>query len=169
MKKSIGALLITLLVGTTLAGCNNQAEEPKQQEQPSATTPTETKPEENKGDTPEAAPSQESTEASHQELRDAYELGGTIAVTPMMLTAIAMGKVENLELDQKASLALAKSISSAMTAAGWQQGDLPPGIFLSKDGTSFAVGHKTKTGDLVLHTYELQADGTTWKNVNKET
>lgn len=85
-----------------------------------------------------------------------------------MLTAIAMGKMEDLALDQKASLALAKSLSSAMTSAGWQQGDLPTGIFLSRDGTSFAVGHKTKNGDLVLHTYEVQPDGS-WKNVSKET
>lgn len=168
MKKSIGALLITALVTTALTGCAEKVEEPTQQEQPSDTTKEQTPQQDTKtGDPTKKAPSQEATEESHKEIREAYNLDGYITVTPMMLTAIAMGKIEDLALDQKASLSLAKAISAAMSESGWKQGDLPPGIFLEPDGTSFAIGLKTATGDLLLHTYMLQADGT-WKKTKDE-
>jgi len=169
LKKMIGAWMITALVASTLAGCTpDPVEETKKAEEPAKTeTPKqeEKKPAEN---TPTGTENAESTEASHQEIREAYGLtDGYVAVTPVLLTSIAMGKVEQLALEPDATLALAKAISAAMAESGWKQGDLPPGIFLGLDGSTFSIGRKLQNGDLTLTSYELQADKT-YKNVGTE-
>lgn len=168
MKKTIGAWLVTLLVATTLTGCADQAEEPKQTEQPAQTEPQTPAQDETKKDEPAENKTGESTEVSHQEIREAYGLtDGYTVVTPVLLTSIAMGKIDQLPLEKEESLALAKAISTAMAETGWKQGDLPPGIFLSLDGTTFSIGRKLANGELTLTTYELQADKL-WKNVGTE-
>jgi len=168
VKKSIGALLLAALVTTVITGCADPAEDPAKTEQPTEpTTPTEPKKEQPAGDVSENAPSQESTDASHAEIRAAFGLDGYVTVNPMMLTNIAMGKMDAMDLTPQQGLALAKAISAAMAESGWQQGDLPTGIFLARDGSAFAIGHKRKNGELHLQSYEHQADGS-WKKVKSE-
>jgi hypothetical protein len=176
MKKTLLVMLTAALLATMLAGCSESTSTNAENKQKMSTPPLNTsqqaaaKKDDNKtpdiSDSAQAVP--DSTDASHLEVRDAFNLSGYRIVTPVALGAIAMGKVE-MPIDEKQRLALAKAITSAMAESGWQPNDQPPGIFLRQDGGSFAIGMKRQNGDLSLNLYNVQADGVTWTLAKKET
>jgi predicted small lipoprotein YifL len=173
MKKAFTSLLVAALCVSALSGCGdkqddgnketnnktqveapklNQGQQNSQNQQPSQTEPKEEVP--------------ESTEASHLEIKEAFGLQSFRAISPVHLSAIALGKFE-LGIDEPKRIALAKAISAGITGIEWQNGDLPPGIFLSGDASEFAIGAKRKNGELVLDRYKLE--GAEWKKTGRET
>ena len=170
MKKTILALMATALVATAAVGCSDQTESKNEQ------STTENKSQENTSTTTPAASSDsatpagalpESSDATHKEIKDAFQLEGYKVLSMMALTGIAMGNTE-MPLDQNQALALAKAINQGMAAADWKQGEPEPGIFVNGDGSSFGIGLKRASGELQLELYEAQADGS-YKSVKKET
>lgn len=176
MKKALSTLLITALCVTALTGCGDKQTEENNatNDKPQATAPdlngsqgnqgSPASGDTNTGTTSEEVP--ESTEASHKEIKEAFGLTSFKMISPLHLSAIALGKFE-LGIDEKHRLALATAISTAMADINWQQDDLPPGIFLSGDASEFAIGAKRKNGELVLDRYKLE--GEQWKKTGSET
>lgn len=161
MKKAWLALLLTSLFTTALVGCSSKQDTAQ-------TTPAKTsepaKQEEPKADQPvDAAP-----DPSHEEVRKAFGLGADyINLPPTAIPSLGLGQVEKLAIDQKQGLALAKAVSTGLSSAGWEQQDYPPAIFVTTDGTKFAIGMKKKDGSYTLDSYELQTDGS-YKRVKQD-
>ncbi|TCP55409.1 hypothetical protein EV586_10361 [Tumebacillus sp. BK434] len=175
MKKALSTLLITAMCVTALTGCGDKKTEENNapNDKPQTTTPDLNGNQGNQGNqgngggtgtTGEGVP--ESTEASHKEIKEAFGLTGFKMVSPLHLSAIALGKFD-LGIDEPHRLALATAISAAMAEINWQQDDLPPGIFLSGDASEFAIGAKHKNGELLLNRYKLE--GEQWKKISSET
>jgi hypothetical protein len=176
MKKPLLAMLTAALLATMLAGCSDStssnAENKQKQNTPELNT---SQPKDaaktNQNKTPDISDSTQaipdSTDASHLEIRDAFNLSGYRVVSPVALGAIAMGKIE-MPLDEKQRLTLAKAVTAAISDSKWEQKDQPPGIFLRQDGGSFAIGIKRANGDLTLNLYDVQPDGS-WKLSKQDT
>jgi hypothetical protein len=101
-------------------------------------------------------------------VRKAFGLGADyINLPPTAIPSLGLGQVEKLAIDQKQGLALAKAVSTGLSSAGWEQQDYPPAIFVTTDGTKFAIGMKKKDGSYTLDSYELQTDGS-YKRVKQD-
>jgi hypothetical protein len=160
MKKAALALLLTFL----FAGCTSVKQDTAQQNTPKQTDQQQTQP-----STQDPAASTPAPDATHDEVRQAFGLTGEYIELPATaIPSLGLGQVEKLPLDQKQGLALAKAVSSGLTNTGWEQQDATPGIFVSTDGSKFAIGMKKKDGSFTLERFELQTDGT-YKSVGKET
>ena len=176
MKKSVVAFLITALLSTGLTACTSSAsqEQPKTDtSKQTATAPTTPNLNNNNSSTSTpantAAPNTglETSDPSQEEVRKAFNLDTTMKlISPLSVMTIAEGKMQ-LPLDSKQSLALAKAISTGLGSVDWKQEDHPPGIFLDAEGKTFAIGYKRKSGEMLLHHYELQPDGE-YKDVKQE-
>ena len=169
MKKPLLAMLTAALLAAMLAGFSDSTASNAENKQNETTPQLNTSQQQanaNTNSTPDISDSAQavpdSTDASHLEIRDAFNLSGYRVFSPVALGAIAMGKVE-MPIDEKQRLALAKAITTAISDSKWEQTDQPPGIFLRQDGGSFAIGIKKASGELSLDLYDLQEDGATWK------
>jgi hypothetical protein len=168
MKKITSGLLAALMLSTGLIGCapdnpSDKTTEPVQKDQ--AKQPDKSKEQQPNGQT---APADTQKDPSHDEIKTAFNLGDQYMYLPFLqLSSLATGGLE-LGLEQKQRIAFAKAISSGLGELGWQQTDLPPAIFIVKDGSAFAIGLKRQDGKFVLNRYERQADET-YKLVKQET
>jgi hypothetical protein len=161
MKKAWLALLLTSLFTTALVGCSSK-QEPAQNTPAQQETPKQAAPSSNE-------PAASSPQPNNSEVRTAFGLSGDYLDLPSTaIPSLGLGQVEKLAIDQKQGLALAKAVSSAYSNSGWTQQDSPPSIFVTTDGSLFAIGMKKQDGSFTLETYELQTDGS-YKSVSKQT
>ncbi|ASS76182.1 hypothetical protein CIG75_15365 [Tumebacillus algifaecis] len=174
MKKTLSTLLVTALCISALTGCGDKPDDTNNEtkDKPKVETPNLNNGgqsgtgQPNNGTNTPSEEMPESTEASHLEIKEAFGLQGYRVISPLHLSAIALGKFE-LPIDEPQRIALASSISTGISAIDWQNGDLPPGIFLGGDASEFAIGAKRKNGELVLDRYKMAGD--TYKKVGTET
>lgn len=165
MNKSFLTWIVTgSLLAAALTGCAEKETEPAKKEQTEQTAPDlndngQTGQNGEKQDDKQDVPEQPAADPSHAEIQAAFALDDYKQLTPMQIAAVGLGQME-LPMEEPERLALAKAMSSAMSKTGWKPGDLPPALFMSTDGTKFAVGMKKSDGKLVLQRYELQTDGT---------
>ncbi|MBL0386435.1 hypothetical protein JJB07_07225 [Tumebacillus sp. ITR2] len=159
MKKAALALLLTFL----FAGCTSDKQDTAQQNTPKQPDQQQTQP-----STQEPAATTPDSQ-THDDVRAAYGLSSDYMELPATaIPSLGLGQVEKLALDQKQGLALAKAVTTGISNSGWQTQDSTPGIFISTDGSAFAIGMKKKDGSFSLERFELQADGT-YKSTGKET
>ncbi|MGZ4106999.1 MAG: hypothetical protein ACXVDE_05395 [Tumebacillaceae bacterium] len=178
-KKSLLALLLTSMVTIGLAGCSQSADSttpattkenvvPNLQLNNNQATADKTKTDDKTKQDQSSSLDPHASEPVIQEVRKAFNIGNEyVTVTMPAISGIALGKFEQITVDQNQRLALARALTSAMINSGWEQGAPDPAMFVASDGSTFMVGMKKKSGDFSLETYQLQSDKT-YKSVKKE-
>jgi len=178
MKRTFLTVLAAAVVGLGLAGCTPdakpEAETPQTTEKTEQSDQNQTNSQNQTNDTAAAEPKvdaegflKQAEDPSHEKVRQAFSLDSQYMNMPSSaITGIVMGQF-NLPLEEKDRLALAKAISDSLGMISWTQQDKPPGIFMKKDGTAFAVGYEKQNGALSLTCFERR-DGA-YQLVKQET